>query len=505
MTAKPLDKLREDIRTFLPDNSSRQITPSRLRARLEDIADSAVTAFAPHLFGAVGDGAANNADAFMAMRAWMLDRPGQHHIIDFHPGTYLYDNNRWLAGVRKVTINGNGARFQNVQSASARSRDRYPLYTGDIFSDPPPIDGLLDIQTGYRFASASAGAWSITMSTPGDEAHFTSGERVFLHWCDQQFSNYPPNARFFEWNEVAAVGDGVIELKQTLIHDYSEAWKDTDSFGKPRVKSLDRSGYTYPSHVEIRDVEFLNNPASPLPTSNGLFIPAERLVLRNVKHNGYFWPQQSRWSVVEDCDLAGVEFDKLADRVEIRRSTIRSTLDQATGVNTVVLEDNDIHGRVYVCPRRLFARRNRLVLPAGWEYGAFIHKQANYVEHFEATDNVVISDGSLLHMVNDIPDDQLTVTIAEVGQGGEMYFADDAAGRSLMKRVQIGAPYWCDAGKGRVTAQYFDGTKWVLEGTKLVVEGESVLFGNCGLYVIANNKAVGVGAIPAIRIGRDLT
>ena len=68
MTAKSLAVLLAQYDADIPDNdSSERIVPSRVREGLKDVADSAVLSFTPQMYGAVGDGVADDTAAVQAM------------------------------------------------------------------------------------------------------------------------------------------------------------------------------------------------------------------------------------------------------------------------------------------------------------------------------------------------------------------------------------------------------------------------------------------------------
>ncbi len=215
-------------------------------------------------FGAVGDGATDNSAALIAMRDYMRADTSKVYRVFFPPGEYRYSNNRWLFGVPSIIIDAYGASFLCTASTGWHVNDG-PLNVYEPFNDSgdSPLSPASTFVTGDRFDTAAAGDVTITMTTSGDAANYSVGDRVLVHGYDQQGdNNYPFNMRYFEYKTIESVNGGAdtVTFTKPLIYDYDDRWFDTTRagffastvvYGKPRILSLERPNYTHPKYLRF--------------------------------------------------------------------------------------------------------------------------------------------------------------------------------------------------------------------------------------------------------------
>ena len=416
-------------------------------------------------FGAKGDGKTDDGEALTRLREAMRADPSRHHRVVFPPGHYKYSNNRWLFGVNKATIEAFGAQFENI-SDSHWHADKRPLNTHSIWDEvgDVPESAPKTYTVGSRIGDAAIGDTRVTL-LEGDK--FTSGERVLLHGFNQQDGGFPPNLRYFQWNRIAAANGNVLTLEDPLRHAFrSDDWPDAhlDNFftvGKARILKLDRSGFFYPRHVEIIGAEFL-------PAQNGgpdnMVIAAETLIMRNVKATGIATPSENKTALYEDCIFRSAEPDKICDAVTFSRCRFNGNISEASGVNSLTIEDCEItEGIVRVAPRQGFLRRNRILAPRGLEYGVIQNKEAWGTETLVIEDNRIAHDGALRHVVNTGVDGSLTV--GAVGPNNEIVLRNTGTVdpvRSILPGTLLFAADLSDW--GRVTEISHDGAHWAIAG-----------------------------------------
>jgi hypothetical protein len=458
-------------------------------------------------FGARGDGVTDDGPALIRMRDYMRQDRSKLYIVYFPPGHYVYTNNRWLAHIGAVTIEGEGAKLQCTLADASEPNTR-PINTQSIFMNlgdaPWPIGMTYDV--GRPLQSAARGAGSIRLVNAADAETFRVGDRVLLHGFDQQFVNsYPPNLRYFEWNVINSISltSGELMLATPLTHDYDASWPDFTYdaalglvVGRPRILSLDRPMFVYPRHVELIGAEFLANPLQP-DASNGLVIAADTLVLRNCIHHGWTWPSENRRVVYENCLFDGhIEGDKICDEVSFLRCTVRGVLHAFTGVNRLTIDDCDIvGGYLNISPRQALVQNNEIQISAGEPYGAIRGYYGAWpVAVLACYDNVITHDGSLLYAINNAIARALTVSA--VGASNEIVLEATPFNRDeVVRQLMPGTVLTNSAGtnSGTVTRVGWDGAQWVLEGTwqAPVQAGESWQFNHIGTILERGTTFVG--------------
>ena len=501
--------------------TNQKLHPNDLRSSMVDAATgssqrSLRSKFAEFLslkdFGAAGDDSTNNDTAFTALRDYMNLDKTKHYTVLFPPGIYRYTNNRWLFGVGAVTINAYGATLKNTNS-SGTNRGERPINTLSIFETygDNAWPGDLSFETGELLETVAAGATTVNTVTNGDATTFTLGMRVLLYGYDQQWDSFPPNARFFEWNEVQTAGNGTtgnVVLKRQLRYAYKSTWKSTSYLGSPvgpaLMVPLERSNFYYPRFVEINGATFARNPNATADADNLLQVSAEVWRMTDVTYLGKLAPAESRIAQFTRCVFLDVELDKLCQTVSLVdcQTTDTGGIHAGTGVNDLLIERCRIdNGTIAVSPRRLVARDNIIKVPAATDFGAFRqYASAWSSELWDLRDNEVIHDGALLHAVNN----GVTATFTASGvSGNNILLTDNETNRNnTIRQLAIGTLLWrTNTTKiGRITDIDFSGGNWVIAGTW----GGTVATSDVWQYfnvqnVIEDGMRIRGGPIPVLR------
>ena len=419
----------------------------------------------PKWFGAKGDGQHDDSKALIRMRDTMRAKPMLHYKVFFPRGHYIYQNNRWLFGLNKITINATRVQFENI-SRSRWHADKRPINTHSIWDDVGDVSEAAPKKqtTGTRIENASIGDFSITLTTMNE---FSEGDRILLHGFNQQNGGFPPNLRFFQWNKVIKVFGRKITLTEPVKYNFkSNGWKDYGKnrglkIGKARVIKLNRTKFNYPEHIEILGGEFL--PARYGGPDN-FIIAAENLVIKNIKTSGIATPSENKKAVYRNCEFGSAEPDKICDEVKFSQCTFNGSVIEGSGINLLKIKDCKINkGIIRVAPRRGIIKRNVIVSPEKQIYGVIQNKEAWPTELLIIEDNHIIHDGSLDHVVNNGIDGSLTID--GVGRKNRIELKPVKSIDSI-KRIMPGTLLYASdlSDWGRVTDIGYDGTRWVLQG-----------------------------------------
>lgn len=294
-------------------------------------------------FGAIGDDATDNAVALYEMRDFLrtITRPV---VINFDPGTYRYSKNQWVKGIVDLTLNCEGSIFKCTSSGTGWDFDKYP-FTGNqgVFntSGYTTYDGAATT-FGNLFNTAIASDATVIATTAADAANFALGNKVLIYGSGMQNASFPPNPRYFEWNEVvsAVAGTGVITLKNPLKNSYNSAWHDfVAGKGKPRILNLNRgdTNYTFGKRLVINGGYFAPNTVDL--TKNVFQLEGyEQVILNGVKADS-FVPTQCRMIECNNCDFAQAEFDKIISVLKVNGGRLK-TISAGTGIERIELTGN---------------------------------------------------------------------------------------------------------------------------------------------------------------------
>ena len=314
--------------------------------------------------------------AFVALNRAARQAGSAPVTVVFTKGIYLTRFNNWLAGIRQVTVEGNGASILNVNGAyapAANPNANIGLFMPSCFDNVD--NGFYGSQSagnigfGSLVKSADKGATSLRTKNPADAGNFAPGTWVLLFGYDHEGINgYPPDAKYFDYAKVHSVNttDGTIVLDRPIRYAYDENWVDgkgKDAVSAPRLVSLDRGNFTTIERLVIRNLHF---PAfagwtGPMATRvrNGrmsIFGYIEANLVGVTAQGSY--AGQGKSLTYDSCTLLyECEADKEVDAFTIRHSSVYN-LASAGGVNVLTLSGNQFTGPFSIAPHYLVMEEN---------------------------------------------------------------------------------------------------------------------------------------------------
>lgn len=463
-------------------------------------------------FGAVGDDTTDNATALTAMRdALIAVDPDRLWRIYVPAGTYRYTSNRWLQGLKRVELYGDGPTSRlrcSYWAGSTNSFNTWPLRLLIPFrtdgADTLTPNPIAEVDSGYKFDTATLPTKTITCSTAAEAANFSVGEIVLLHGYVQQFNGWPPNLRYVQWNTVTSVDGetGEIGLLHPTRHEFRDDWYDyaqnDATFGAARIKSVTDSPALY--HLHIHDLEFADNDQSSYLDTlllTGMNVRMERVTTDGVCIS----PRYCDYISIEDCDIhhsGSHEFDKGLGYVKIRNSRLSAGTGSAVhhcNAEVLDIENCQLLGALRVSPRRLRLVNSKIAVDSS--DASIISKYSNSwpsVDWMIEGNEISVGGGAFSYYLengagltaatvdsvgagNEIEIDALEDWSSPVQQWTEGTFlaTEDGAKRGVLKRI------------------YDDAGTAVFEvDTKQTVEAADVWYGSGYQRVVwRNNRVIG--------------
>lgn len=236
--------------------------------------------FAPEMFGAAGDGIADDTAALVAMRdairASQAANPAVTYVMSLGAGkTYMYTNNRWTWGISRLRVLGNGATLKPTGNTAIYGY--YPFVSGRGMLQTTPIDQPFagSSTIGKLINTTNAGATQVTLVTSADASNFSVGQWCIVYSYNQLTTGgYAPSARYFDWCKITAIVGGVLTLDRALGHRHSSMFPEpfitgTDpqfqNHGRARIAPF---GNDVPiaEYFYMENITFLDNPNVPSGT-----------------------------------------------------------------------------------------------------------------------------------------------------------------------------------------------------------------------------------------------
>ena len=340
-------------------------------------------------YGVVGDGATDNSADLIALRDALITLDRERHwtlLFDASAYPYQYTNNRWLNGLKRVSVKGYGATLQCTSSLAA-GNDCKPFNGRCImhdYGDEQYTGGTeaADFHTGHFIHSAARGDWGVYLVNAASNVYYQAGDKVFLHGLNTQNKGWSPNLRWYEWHTVSSVSSNYIQFAEQVQYDYSENWWDYDYCGdgryitgKPRIINLNRPEYNYPEYVRIEGFSFLANTNPVSTEADDIAIPGRVVELINLVGDFpefQIFVRETELTVISNCTIGGViEIDKMCKDVIIENSHIKGgdgmdgdttntcenlqphAIKSATGCDRLYIRNNVVNHRINVCPKYL--------------------------------------------------------------------------------------------------------------------------------------------------------
>jgi len=204
----------------------------------------------PEMYGAVGDGTTDDTTAMQNMAAHARARG--YLLCSLIAGkTYTYTVPQFLAGIKMISIQGNGANFKNIFGTSSSPTSLFANAEGLVFPSAIYSTGFgqyptssIPLDYGQLIDTVAAGSATVTVSSGEGVPDVTTGDRVLIYGYDgQNTASTPPNPRKFEYATVTGVSSQVVTLDREISFAYDADWpEDTGNtiYGKPRLLDLNR-------------------------------------------------------------------------------------------------------------------------------------------------------------------------------------------------------------------------------------------------------------------------
>lgn len=421
--------------------------------------------------------AEENDIAFSDMRNILLNiqasQANTHFFLNFEPGRYQYNNNRWLMGFNRVDVNARGAEFQCMHTGGVGFSWAFQVPT--MFRDT--IYETLE-QTAAplaKFKSVAAGAMTVELENPQDAALFAVGGRVYLYGFDQQGYGYPPNARFFEVQRVAGLSGAIVTFENPLRFRYDDRWPDLPGdhgIGPGRMMSLDRENYTYPEHVAIRGATIVSGPVVP---DGSVVVLGARNVLLEGFHNAIIWPNESDKFVIRDSNLLKLEMDKLVDTVIIDNCKTSDRITQGTGIRHAIIENSviDSVGSNFIdySGRKLTLRNNQFFSPPDHAFGWVGLSLLYPMDDVVVENNYIVNRSGAANFISVSGNQPLIVKAVGINNAIQLD-ALNADDQFIFRSLDYGTMLYGtgvnmsqNKNRGIVTELYRDGDFLVIEGT----------------------------------------
>lgn len=355
--------------------------------------------FTPEAYGAVGNGIADDTAAFVGMHAAILSvqeaAPSTRFAINFASGaSYIYSWNRWMWGIRYLTVNGNGSSICNINNSGSSAHEGILRTNRDAFSVLPYNEIWGTTHFGYYINTATIGATSVTLKNPSDASNFSVGKVVLIASYSQQAGNYPPNARYFDWVVVTGISSATISFDRPLNFLHREDWPTGDDEANQitmaRIVAAERE-IPWTIEGKIRDLVAITNPNAGDYWGEIVLIEGFlSFELDNVQFPR--WTSSSGGSLTfRNSSIPASEPDKILDFLRLENCN-PAGFYLASGVNTIELFGCTLPGRNFFCGRNMHVY-GCTFLGAETTWGAL------YIDTFAPTYSILV-ENSVFNGVN---------------------------------------------------------------------------------------------------------
>jgi hypothetical protein len=316
----------------------------------------------------VGLTGTDNAVALLEANAFgrKVCAAGKRFVLDATPnhanGCWGFNYNKCvyaLANLILFTLEGGGAKFQNIQGHGARPNTYNPWFQS-AFSNGNVTAGSSGFAKSYFPVNANAepGATSVTLSKSSDTSYFSVGDWIAIASLSIQYSGYPHNWDHIEFVQVTGISSGAISFTPALRYEHRTDFPDDLDAGQ------------FPGAVKVVQ---LNSPVGALyhPTGfsdtvtwdvdqtfrNMTVLPAVNSTLSYVQINGRkiriensIWVGNSEsmcgeFSSFRTIFNAAPEPDKNVGRVHhVQSRWTQGMTFQSTSFGSVILDDCVVEG-----------------------------------------------------------------------------------------------------------------------------------------------------------------
>ncbi|MDF2116062.1 hypothetical protein PY365_10795 [Roseiarcaceae bacterium H3SJ34-1] len=364
-------------------------------------------------FGAVGDGATDNAEALKSFNAAAQKEStaGRGVVLNVPPGVYNFNHARcfgFLLGIRHLAIYGHGAAFQNTYDPTV-FKPSFGAEQAWGFASYPDRTG----EPGKKINSVSVGSSKLQLKSPSDSNEFLVGDWALIGSLDIQYYGVPPNFHYFEYVKISEVDQstGSITIEQKTRWPHRDDFPDSNKrYGQARLWNM-KSKTNIPwdvSHIYY-GLEIRNAPKTNVPyiTAVGMDITYEHCVLPGLSQSG------ARRVVVRGGAItAGSEPDKLVDQCVYDSVNIQKGVSfQSSSINSASFRDCYVDGVLLIGQVKNFHAQNCDIewLAEGGVYGlnliaglenCLVHRMDGPIRNYGSENIVTKVDGDKVKFAN---------------------------------------------------------------------------------------------------------
>ncbi len=372
------------------------------------------------------------------------------YTLNFTGSKSYWTSEGWhFTGLTRITFDGNGATLKAPGFISGKANPyffmQYPFFTTTSLETQLHCQTEQTANAGHLFATAAAGATTVTLSTASNASQYVAGQIAFLYGYDTYKTggvSFPPRALRFEWLTVQSsnVGAGTVTFTTPLVNSYDSTWQDTENlasgvpYGAPRAIPWEARGA--PISVACRNFTLIaKTPTSGFADNEGaLRFPGVTVDIDNVSGvDTHFVPQVSKLTTLDDCAFKFAEYDKLVELVASNGITI-DELIAGTGIKAATFQDSAFNSVGYSGGDATFDNCDLGTDPAIYSY---------------FPGSVVVTDNTMTSMPvaspsfspdNAFANDATTYAVAD--SGGVTVSLTFAAGLNMWKQLQPGDTLW---------------------------------------------------------------
>ena len=301
-------------------------------------------------FGALGDGAFDNSDAFTKFghAARGCSKAGRAVRLRIAPGQYQYDAKKcfgFLFDIENLHIVAHGAAVQNTyDTAVANSNYEFPWPSIHSY-----LGGKYVINNeGALIFKATAGDQRIVLKSPAELEEVPVGAYVLIASLNIQYMGYPHNCDRFDYARVTAVdpATGAVTLDRRLKYSHLEDFPELFNRAYCSGPHVGRARIWNMNKYELHDVEHTTDGLTILPILHknhdyqDIFVSTGRKQVYNDCTFSGYGPTNIEHFAMRNCTVRGRgEVDKLIDLIDIDGCSFESGVNfQSSSVDRVVVK-----------------------------------------------------------------------------------------------------------------------------------------------------------------------
>jgi hypothetical protein len=275
--------------------------------------------------------------------------PNRHWHIWMNGGTVIVKDNTLFDGFKRYTVHARGATLINDISSTSPTGKQSLRMGKDMF-------GLPSARVfGYYINTVNEVQTSVNCTTAADAANFSAGHQVLIYGANMFEGGFPPNPKYFEFNEVVSANatTGAIVLRYPTKYQYRADWPENVGSGNPtgkaRIHNLTAMGFC--EYAEWND---LKAPRVNPPFSTNVVLTAAIDTVFNNCDLGTYYPTTGRKIIQNGGSGRWVVLDKIVDYIEFNFVDIIEKFSEGTGVNRLVVNGGS---RAPNCEANLYGPR----------------------------------------------------------------------------------------------------------------------------------------------------